>query len=312
MHSSTLLRRGILLMIAGSCVFAANDAFSKLALAQIPPSQILAVRGVIAISVLLAVLGWKGEAPMLRYALDWRVLLRGATEAVVAVLFITAIVSMSIGDATAIVQIAPLATMAAAVMFFGSRINWKEWVAVGIGFVGVTLIIKPGTSAFDSMALLPLAAALLMAFRDFVTGRIGTHVPTLVVTFTTAGIGMLIGFAGSAVEEWHALDLTTLGYLLAGSVSLIGGHMLTIAAFRGNDPAVIAPFRYVSVLCAVGLSAGLFNALPDLVSIGGMALIMAAGLYSMSQHRPAPRVKVDLVPKPVALDTLPDEPRKAA
>ena len=82
MHPSSLLRRGILLMIAGSCVFAANDAFSKLALAHIPPSQILALRGAMAISLLIAIMAWKRETAMLRYVVDLRVLLRtGADDA---------------------------------------------------------------------------------------------------------------------------------------------------------------------------------------------------------------------------------------
>lgn len=302
MHDSSALRRGILLMIAGSSIFATNDAFSKLALAHIPPTQVLAVRGVMAGVFLLGLLAWKGELPALRFAFDRRVLLRAVAEAGVAILFITAIITMSLGDAAAIIQVAPLVTMAVAVLFLGSRIGWSQWLAVLVGFLGVTLIIKPGTSAFDAMALLPLGSALLVALRDFVTGSIGRHVPTLVVTLATTFVGMLLGFGGALVEGWHPLDLVTLGYLFGGSVTLISGHMLTIAAFRGNDPAAIAPFRYAAVVCSVGLSAWLFGAMPDLVSIAGIALIMAAGLYAMRQHRPAPRA----LPAPPV-----EEPRKA-
>ncbi|MGA0561331.1 DMT family transporter [Ancylobacter sp. VNQ12] len=302
MHHSSALRRGILLMIAGSSIFATNDAFSKLALAHIPPTQVLAVRGVMAGVFLLGLLAWKGELPALRFAFDRRVLLRAVAEAGVAILFITAIITMSLGDAAAIIQVAPLVTMAVAVLFLGSRIGWSQWLAVLVGFLGVTLIIKPGTSAFDAMALLPLGSALLVALRDFVTGSIGRHVPTLVVTLATTFVGMLLGFGGGLVEGWQPLDLVTLGYLFGGSVTLISGHMLTIAAFRGNDPAAIAPFRYAAVVCSVGLSAWLFGAMPDLVSIAGIALIMAAGLYAMRQHRPAPRA----VPAPPV-----EEPRKA-
>lgn len=286
MHAPSA-KRGILLMIAGSAIFSTNDAFSKLALAHIPPSQILAMRGALAAVLLLAVLGWMGQLPSLRHMMDRRVLLRSVTEACVALLFITSISVMSIADSTAILQVTPLATMAAAVLFFGAHISWRQWLAVAIGFLGVTLIVKPGTSAFDAMALLPLGAALLMAFRDFVTGRIGTHVPTLIVTFCTAVVGMGFGFAGSSVETWHAPDGATLAYLVGGSVSLIIGQMLTIAAMRTGDISVVAPFRYAAVVSAVGLSAVVFHDMPDLVSIGGMALIMAAGLYTMHHHMSA-------------------------
>ncbi|WP_428029472.1 DMT family transporter [Ancylobacter sp.] len=291
MHAPSA-QRGILLMIAGSSIFSTNDAFSKLALEHIPPSQILALRGVMAALFLIAVLGWKGQLPALRFVADWRVLARAVAEACVAMLFITAITKMSIADATAILQITPLATMAVAVLFFGAHIGWRQWLAVAIGFAGVTLIVKPGSSAFDAMALLPLGAALLMAFRDFITGRIGAHVPTLVVTFGTTVMGMSFGFAGSSVEQWHAIDPATLAYLVGGSVSLVVGHMLTISAFRAADTALVSPFRYAAVVCAVGLSALLFHDMPDLISIGGMALIMAAGLYTMHHHMSARPVVV--------------------
>ncbi|WP_371345458.1 DMT family transporter [Ancylobacter sp. IITR112] len=291
MHAPSA-KRGILLMIAGSSIFSTNDAFSKLALEHIPPSQILAVRGLMAALCLIAVLGWKGQLPALRFAADWRVLARAVAEACVAMLFITAITRMSIADATAILQITPLATMAVAVLFFGAHIGWRQWLAVAVGFAGVMLIVKPASSAFDPMALLPLAAALLMAFRDFITGRIGAHVPTLVVTFGTTVVGMSFGIAGSSVETWHALDGATLAYLVGGSLSLVVGHMLTISAFRAAETAVVSPFRYASVVVAVGLSAALFHQMPDLVSIGGMALIMAAGLYTMHHHLAARPVVV--------------------
>lgn len=282
--------RGIILMVAGSASFALNDAFSKFALGMhMPPSQILALRGVMAGLMLLALIAVRGELAGLRHALDRRVLVRALAEAVSAALFITAISTMSIGDAAAVLQIAPIATMAAAVLFFGARLSWLRWLAVAVGFVGVGLIIKPGTSAFDPMAVLPLGAALLISFRDFVTGRIGSHVPTLVVTLMTAITGMLLGFAGSAVEPWQPLTLPLTAVLTGGGVMLVLGHMLTIGAFRGTDPALIAPFRYAAVVCSVGLSAALFGNAPDLVSIGGMALIVAAGLITMHSHRSSAR-----------------------
>ena len=311
MNASLANRRGILLMIAGSSIFASNDAFSKLALAHIPPSEILAVRGAMAALMLVAYLAWKGQFSALRYCADKRVMLRASAEACIAMLFITAIASMSLADATAILQVVPLVTMAAAVMFFGARIGRGMWIAVAAGFLGVTLIVKPGSSAFDVTALLPLGCAFLCSFRDFVTGRIGAHVPTLVVTIATAGIGMLLGFAGSTVEQWAALDLVTFFYLVGGSVTLIAGHTLTIAAFRGTDPSTISPFRYAGVVCSVALSATLFHQMPDLVSIGGIAVILAAALYTMHQHMSAPKVVVTPA-KPAVAVVAAEEPRKAA
>ena len=282
--------RGVILMIAGSACFAFNDTFSKLALGlHMPTSQILAERGAMAAVMLLCLIALRGELAGLRHALDRHALMRAMAEALGTVFYITALSTMSIGDAAAVLQIAPIATMAAAVLFFGARLSWQSWVAVIVGFVGVGLIIKPGASAFDPMAFLPLGSALLISFRDFVTGRIGSHVPTLVVTLMTAIMSMVFGMAGSTFETWQPLDLPLIGMLAGGAVAMVLGHTLTIGAFRGTDPALIAPFRYAAVVCAVGLSATVFDNPPDLVSIGGMAMIVAAGLATMRSHRNSAR-----------------------
>ncbi|MFT0859503.1 DMT family transporter [Ancylobacter sp. G4_0304] len=285
MHNHSANTRGILLMIAGSCFFAGNDALSKLALTAIPSSQVLAVRGAMAGVVLLALLAMRGELPGLRHAFDRLVMLRAVIEAVSAVLFITAISVISIGDAAAIIQVAPLVTMALAVLLFGTKLSWQRWLAVITGFLGVALIVKPGAHGFDPMASLPFLCAFLIAFRDFITGRIGAHIPTLVVTLVTAMVGMMLGFGGSAIQEWQPLDGPVLMLLAVGSVTLVLGHMFTIGAFRGTDPALITPFRYATVVCSVALSAIIFQNPPDLVSIAGMAMIVAAGLYTMHNHR---------------------------
>ncbi|GAB4068333.1 DMT family transporter [Ancylobacter sonchi] len=286
MHDQKTNRRGILLMIGGSAFFSGNDAFSKLVLTGegLPPSQMMALRGLIAALMLITLMAWRGELRSLRHVVDGRTMVRSWAEATGTYIFMTALAVMSIADAAAIVQIAPLLTVAAAVMLLGSKFGWQRWIAVAVGLVGVGLIIKPGASSFAPVAVLPVITAMLMTLRDFVTGRIGRHVPSLVVTFGTALCGMALGFAGAGFEEWKPLDLHTLLLILGGSCTLILGNGLTIAAFRGTDPAVIAPFRYAAVVCAVFLSATLFGMVPDLVSVAGMALIVAAGIYTVRDN----------------------------
>lgn len=285
MFDSHANHRGILLMVAGSAFFAANDACTKLASAHMPASQTMAVRGVMAGVLLFGVLAARGELRGMRHVFDRLVLLRAGAESAVAFLYITALAYMSLGDASAILQIAPLATMAAAVVITGVAVGWRRWVAVIAGFLGVLLVIKPGGGSFQMAALMPLAAAFLISFRDFMTGRIAAHVPTLVVTLVTAAFGMAVGFIGSGFETWRPLEMEAIGILGLAAVNLVLGHMLAISAFRGTDPALISPFRYSNVPFAVLLGALIFANVPDLVSLAGMALIVAAGVYTLHSHR---------------------------
>jgi len=286
MHDPHINRRGIFLMIAGSSFFAANDACSKVALIYVPPSQILALRGVMAAILLIVLIVARGELSGTRHMFDRRVLMRAGTEAAGTMMYITALTAMALGDAAAIIQVGPLVTMAAAVLFFGARLSWQRWIAVFTGFIGVALIMKPASGAFHLIALLPLAVAFTITFRDFVTGRIGPHIPTLVVTLVTALASMALGFGLSGVEQWQPLHAAAFVPLALGSIMMVMGNLLTIMAFRGTDPALISPFRYATVVCAAGFGAVLFDTVPDLLAILGMALIVGAGLYTMHSQRP--------------------------
>lgn len=285
MYDPKANQRGILLILAGTAIFAANDACSKLAGAYMPVSQILAVRGVMAALILLAVLGVRGQLRGLRHVSDRMVLLRSLAEAVSAFLYITALGHLGLADASSILQVAPLVTMAAAVVVMGARIGWKRWMAVVAGFCGVLLVMKPGAGTFQMAALLPVASTFLISSRDFMTGRIGAQVPTLVVTLVTAGFGMAAGFVGSGFEPWRPLGAHAYAILACGAVTLTLGHLLIISAFRRADPAVVSPFRYANVPFAVTYGALVFGTWPDGIAFAGMALIIAAGVYTVRNQR---------------------------
>jgi drug/metabolite transporter (DMT)-like permease len=298
MPSAHANHRGILLILAGTAVFSANDACSKLASEYMPASQIMAVRGIMAALMLATILGMRGQLKGVRHAADRQVLLRSSAEAVSAFLYITALGYIGLADAAAIMQVSPLVTMAAAVVLMGARIGGKRWLAVIAGFLGVLLVVQPGAGTFQVAALLPVASTFLISFRDFTTNRIAAHVPTLIVTLVTACFGMLVGLIGSGFESWQPLGLAAYAILLCGALTLIGGHMLVIAAFRAGDPAVVSPFRYAGVPFAVAYGAFIFGMRPDGIALAGMALIIAAGVYTVRNQRREARRPIEPMLEP--------------
>ncbi|MCK0196180.1 DMT family transporter [Ancylobacter sp. 6x-1] len=277
--------RGILFMLAACAVFMVTDTASKLLGPHMPPTEIMAVRGMMSAALLLGVILMRGEATGLRHMRDRRVLGRGLAEAVSTLLYLSGLMSLSLADASAVFQIAPILTLAIVAALTGRRLGWRPWMAVGAGFAGVLFIIKPGAGTFTAAALFPLGSALLTSLRDFVTGRIAAHVPTLVVTLVTIVCGMAFGFAGSGFQDWRALDAASFGLLSIGAVSLVLGHMLAVSAFRSTDPAIVSPFRYATVPFALLSGVLVFGQVPDLVSIAGMTLIVAGGVFVVQGHR---------------------------
>ncbi|MFK8252026.1 DMT family transporter [Ancylobacter terrae] len=290
MPSSSANLRGIVMMVAASGCFAVNDACSKFLLPHMPLSELLALRGVVAGGLLLALIALRGEIGGIRFALQRNVMGRAGIETVSALLYVSALAYITLADASAIQQAAPMFTTAIAVTVFGTRVGWQRWLAVAAGFAGVLLVIKPGAGSFQPVALVMLGCALLVAIRDFVTGSIPVRVPTLVVTLVTAGVSALAGFALAGAQEWRALEGTTMLLLGLSGLALVIGHMSAIAAFRGTAPDVVSPFRYSNVLFAVVLGLALFGQMLDGLSLVGVALVIGAGLYSLHQewaHRPA-------------------------
>ena len=129
MPSPAANRRGILAMIAAMTLFAANDALLKLASASLPPGEIMAVRGVFATILTIAVVIASKRLPQARSATAPVVILRAALEASIAFLFITSVAVLPLADITAILQATPIIMTLMAVVFGIERVGWRRWTA---------------------------------------------------------------------------------------------------------------------------------------------------------------------------------------
>src|SRR6056300_623497 len=140
---------GALLMMASMAAFTINDTFVKLLGATLPLGQILFLRGA-ATSVILLILCWKLRALGLRLqGRDWTIIaIRTLAEMAAAYFFLTALIHMPLANVTAILQALPLTVALAAAFFLKEEVGWKRFVAIGIGFVGVYLIVRPGGDDF--------------------------------------------------------------------------------------------------------------------------------------------------------------------
>lgn len=279
--------RGILAMLTAVTLFVANDALIKLASAVFPVGQMMAVRGLIAALLALAIVHVMGEGKRLRLLAQPLVGLRGLLEAVIAFLFITALAVIPLADATAILQATPLILTAILVAFGLERVGWRRFLAILTGFVGVVLILRPGGAGIEPAFLLALASAVLVAVRDLVTRMIRAEVPSIVIAFgTTVSVGLagvLIGILGG--EDWQGLGRFESLYLVAAAALVVSANIALVMAFRRADISVVSPFRYASVLLALAIGIAVFGDVPDVMAILGFVLVVGAGLYSVHRER---------------------------
>ena len=224
-------------------------------------------------------------------------LLRGVCVVAANTCLFLGLSAMPIADAIAIFFISPLVITIFSVVFLGERVGPRRWAAIAVGFAGVLIIVKPGTSAFQVAALLPMASAVLYAVIHIVARKVGgtesaaTMAIYIQLTFLVACsvIGLSIGdgkFGDQThpslaflFRAWGPIDPGDWWILVMLGISgVLGGYFIS-QAYRLSEAAYAAPFEYVSMPIAIIWGVTVFGTWPDPSAWIGIALILGGGLY---------------------------------
>ena len=199
--------------------------------------------------------------------------------------FLTALFNMPLANAVAIIQAASLGVPLCAALFLGDQVGWRRYLAIGIGFVGVLLIVRPGGAGFNIYSIFALAAVASIVLRDLMTRQISRAVPGLGVTVMTSLAITTLGAAGTAVGGSVALSVPIVTTLAASSVFLLVGYYAGVEAMRVGEVGAVSPFRYTNLIWALVLGLLVFGDFPDMLTIIGAVIIVASGLYTLHRER---------------------------
>jgi drug/metabolite transporter (DMT)-like permease len=280
--------RAALMMALSMTAFTVNDALMKLAAPNLPFFQQIVVRGVlitVGLFILAALWGHLGYRPSGKdRALT---ALRTFAEMFSTIFFLTALFSIPLANLSAILQSLPLTVTLAAAIFFGEPVGWRRFVAIGIGFVGVTIIIRPGMDGFSVYSLYGVAAVIGVTFRDLASRRLSKTIPSSRVALSAAlGVTVMAGI-GSLVmrEQWVALAIREWVLIGGASVCLMAGYISAVGAMRLGEIGFVAPFRYTSLLVALFLGYVLLDEWPDGWTLFGAGIVVATGLFTLYRER---------------------------
>ncbi|KQT86403.1 hypothetical protein ASG48_06360 [Aurantimonas sp. Leaf443] len=273
-------------MLASMAGFIVNDVCVKIASADLPTSQIMGVRGLMATLILLPLAAWRGSLRAPGRMLDKRVALRTGADVMASITYVTALGLLPIANATAIFQALPLVVTVGAAIFLGEAVGWRRWTATAVGFIGVLLIVRPDAQGFTFASTLVLLAVVACAVRDLTTRGIDQTIPTLLIATMTAAANMAIGFGWSlASGSWVPLELHTLGILAFAAIGVACGYVLIVGAMRIGDAGFVAPFRYFMLLYALILGALVFGEFPSALTLVGAAIVVGSGIYTFARER---------------------------
>ena len=280
--------RGAVLMVAAMLAFAVEDLFIKmLAEAGVPLGQLILYLGLGGALAFGIVVRARGEVLLSPALLTRGVVLRNIGEIIGTLGFVAAIALTPISTASAIFQANPLAVTLGAALFLGAPVGWRRWTAIGVGFGGVLLIVRPGAADFDPRAIYAVIAVFGLALRDLATRTVGREVSSM--QLSAWGFTMLIPaglfmfwLTGAEPVDFVAWQW---GFMAAALACGLMGYYAIVAASRIGEIAFVTSFRYSRMLFALIIGAVFFGERPDLLTLLGAALIVASGLYTLLRER---------------------------
>ena len=277
--------RGIAAMLLAVSCFGVMDASLKLLSPHYPPLQVVAMRGWASLPLICLWLAlMPGRARLLE--VRWRLhLLRAGIGILMLAGFTYALRDLPLAEAYAIFFVAPLMITALSVPLLGERVGLNRWLAIGVGFVGVLIVLRPTGAGMASLAgvavLLAAAGYAISAITVRVLSRTDTTISMVFwLTSMLAVFGTLV-----ALPEWTPVRREDWFVLAAlGLSGAFGQYAITVAFARGQA-SVVAPFEYTALAWGLTVDWLLWNTYPDLYMLLGASVIIASGLYLIRHER---------------------------
>ena len=273
---------GAFFMVASMATYTTNDSLVKLSVTNMSLAQALFIRGVFA-SILLGLIALnRGDLRFKLISSDRpKIALRLIADAVAIFLFLTAIINLPIASVVSIIQIQPLLVTVIAALIWREFVARKSWLFLIIGFLGMIVIIRPGSSDFSTYSIVAVFAVILFTIRDLTTRRLTKSVPTVFVAFYSALTITVVCGSAMFFLEWQSILLLEIVLLALAACFLGIGYITGIRAMRVGQIGFVQPFRYSVIIWGVMTGYFFFGEIPDIQTILGSIIIVVTGCYAL-------------------------------
>lgn len=275
-------RSGILLMIATTFVFAAQDGISSHLASSYNTYMVVMVRYWFFAAFVLAIAarapgGIRGTARSSQLFLQ---IGRGVLLAVEICVAVVGFTLLGLVESHAVFAIYPLIITALSGPMLGEKVGMKRWAAVLVGFLGMLIILKPGGGVFDPVALIPVASALLFALYGLLT-RFASHKDKSVTSFFWTGIAGAVVTTFVGLPSWVWMTPADSLWMITLCLTGVLGHWLLIRCYELAEASVVQPFAFFHQVFAAAVGIAIFaEALRTNVAIGAV-IILAAGIFAL-------------------------------
>ncbi|MDB5525249.1 MAG: permease [Rhizobium sp.] len=275
--ASASISTAVLAMLLGMLMFSLNDAMGKWLVTTYSVGQLLFIRSFVAV-IVLAPFMWKigirqlffVERPVVQVV---RVIL--ATAEVFA--FYLAVSYLPLADVMTYWLAAPIYIAALSPLMLGEHVGWRRWMAIGVGFLGVIIALKPSSAMFTLPALISIFGTMAFAVM-LIMGRSLRKTPGPVLVFWQMAAASIAGLCTTPFM-WTPPTAIDLGWMaLLGVVAMLA-HVLMTYSMKIAPAATVAPLQYTLLFWAVVFGWLFFGDIPSVPMMIGAALIVCSGLY---------------------------------
>ncbi len=290
---------GVLLIVCATFFFACMDATTKHLTAIYSVPMVVAVRYIGNLLVMLLFFAPRHGRQLFVTRRSGLVLVRAACLAAASLFAGLALQRMPVSETVAIIFLAPLTVVLLARPVLGEVIGLTGWLAAIGGFLGVLLIVRPG-SGLDTwgVVLAVLCATVTVAY--YLLSRVLARTEsTMAMLFYTTLAGTLV-FSVMLPWSWGGPAPTALDAVLLGGMGVLAaaGHWCFTGAYRHAPASLLAPVNYLHLVWAGLLGWLVFAHVPDLLTIIGMAIVTAAGVATALRTHFAERADRAVSPAP--------------
>lgn len=288
---------GSLAAIGAVFCFSVNDVAIKFLSGAYALHQVVLIRSTIGLLFLLAlIVPFAGGLRALKTRRLHMHLLRGLCVVFANMSFFLGLAALPLAEGVAIFFVSPLIITVFSVIFLRETVGPFRWAAVAVGMIGVLVVLRPGTEAFQPASLLPIAAAFGYASLHMLTRHIGKTESSAALSFyiqltfiaVTAIFGLVAGDGrfnpGTDPSLEFLLRAWTMPaledafiFVAVGVTSAMGGFLISFA-YRTSEAALVAPFEYVALPLSIVWGILVFGDWPDAITYAGIALILVSGL----------------------------------
>ncbi len=281
---------GIALMAVSMLIFAAQDGLSRHLAAEYNVMMVVMVRYWFFGAFVLALAahrpgGLRGAAGTAQPALQ---IGRGLLLAAEICVMVAAFTLLGLVESHAVFACYPLLVAALSGPILGERVGFLRWAAIACGFLGLLVILRPGTGVFSVYAPVALCSAIMFALYSLLT-RYASRRDSAMTSFFWTGTSGSVAMTFTGLWFWEPMVATDWALMAMLCFTGVAGHWTLIRCYDIVEASAVQPFAYLHLVFASAVGVAVFSENLKMNVVFGAGIIVVAGLFTLWRENHAKR-----------------------